>query len=192
MKERPLRGKVLKRILTVSEAVSTNLTLYNGVFASGTVLAAEKQTGGKGRYGSRWVSKKGGAWFSYIIKGSRRDPEFYVMVSSVAVCAVLRRMGINAEIKKPNDILAGGKKICGILAEHSAYDKKTVVGIGINVNNPVPKNVNIPAVSIKKILKKKIPPDKIICTVLKEMEKYLSGARTRGDLEKKYECMVGE
>ncbi|MFP4467085.1 MAG: biotin--[acetyl-CoA-carboxylase] ligase [Candidatus Goldiibacteriota bacterium] len=190
MKETVLKGRVLKKLIILPEAVSTNSVLYEGDFSSGTVLAAGKQTGGRGKYGAKWESKKGGAWFSYLIKEEKPEPLFYVMVSSIAVCTVLREFGIRAQIKKPNDVLAEGKKICGILAEHSAYDKKTVVGIGINVNNPVPEDVNIPAVSMKKILKKEIPPRDIMLGVIKETDKYLSEKRARRETEKKYEQML--
>lgn len=87
----------------------------------GTLIVAEIQTGGRGRLGRPWGSPMGGLWISLVLR-----PEFaaslasrITQTASVGVAKALWEVGVEARIKWPNDLLAGGKKICGILAESS-------------------------------------------------------------------------
>lgn len=118
--------------------------------ADGSVVLAERQTAGRGRLGRRWVSSPGsGLYFSYLIKkplpadkAARLTPAL-----AVAVCSALRDCELkDAHIKWPNDIIAGGRKLCGILCEMEldasgglAYAQ---AGVGLNVHKyPVPEDL---------------------------------------------------
>jgi BirA family transcriptional regulator, biotin operon repressor / biotin---[acetyl-CoA-carboxylase] ligase len=113
---------------------------------NGTLVVAEVQTGGRGRLGRPWGSPKGGLWMSLVLR-----PWFDASLASritqtaaVGVAKALWEIGVEARIKWPNDLLAGGKKICGILAESSAgnateavkerYLDYVILGIGMNAN----------------------------------------------------------
>ena len=112
----------------------------------GTLVIAEVQTGGRGRLGRLWGSPKGGLWMSLVLR-----PWFDASLASritqtaaVGVAKALWDIGVQASIKWPNDLLAGGKKICGILAESSAENatgpakerrlEYVILGIGMNAN----------------------------------------------------------
>jgi BirA family biotin operon repressor/biotin-[acetyl-CoA-carboxylase] ligase len=112
----------------------------------GTLVIAEVQTGGRGRLGRAWRSPKGGLWMSLVLR-----PWFAAVLASrltqttaVGVAKALWEMGVEVRIKWPNDLLAGGKKICGILAESSAgnatgpiserYLDYVILGVGMNAN----------------------------------------------------------
>jgi len=104
------------------------------------LVLAEGQTRGRGRQRRAWFSPLGvGLWFSLILWPSRagaRSPALGLL-ASVAVASAIRRLyGIQAEVKWPNDVLVGGRKVCGILSELADSPGGTcaVVGIGINVN----------------------------------------------------------
>jgi BirA family transcriptional regulator, biotin operon repressor / biotin---[acetyl-CoA-carboxylase] ligase len=112
----------------------------------GTLVVAEVQTGGRGRLGRHWGSPKGGLWMSLVLR-PRFDASLaprITQTASVGVAKALRELGVDARIKWPNDLLAGGKKICGILAESSAgYATQAVMvkppdyvilGVGMNAN----------------------------------------------------------
>jgi BirA family transcriptional regulator, biotin operon repressor / biotin---[acetyl-CoA-carboxylase] ligase len=106
----------------------------------GEVVIAEAQTSGRGRRGRAWVSPAHrNASFSVILRPALppvRASEL-TLLASVAVCDALRQAGVRAGIKWPNDLLAGGRKIAGILTELSAEPEQVhwvVVGIGVNVN----------------------------------------------------------
>jgi BirA family biotin operon repressor/biotin-[acetyl-CoA-carboxylase] ligase len=104
-------------------------------------VVAEAQTGGRGRRGRSWVMAPGrNAAFSVVLRPAglptSRAPEL-TLVASLAICDALRRAGVDAGIKWPNDILVKGRKIAGILTELAAEPDEVhwvVVGVGVNVN----------------------------------------------------------
>ncbi|MBK9519737.1 MAG: biotin--[acetyl-CoA-carboxylase] ligase [Anaeromyxobacter sp.] len=107
----------------------------------GEVVVAERQTDGRGRRGRGWVSPaRRNVAFSVVLRPEGlapvRAPEA-TLVAAVAICEALRHSGVDAGIKWPNDLLVGGRKIAGILAELSAESDLVhwlVVGVGVNVN----------------------------------------------------------
>lgn len=110
-------------------------------FTEGTVIISEEQSLGRGRLGRYWMSPRGkGIWMSLLLKPEvlPSDAPKLTIVAAQAVANALRdSCGLTAMIKWPNDIVVGGRKICGILTEMSAEEdeiKYVVVGIGINAN----------------------------------------------------------
>jgi BirA family biotin operon repressor/biotin-[acetyl-CoA-carboxylase] ligase len=108
--------------------------------APGEVVIAAAPTAGRGRRGRSWVSPpRKNLYFSVILRPELpplRAPEL-TLVASVAICEALRHAGVDAGIKWPNDLLASGKKIAGILTELAAEADRVhwvVVGVGVNVN----------------------------------------------------------
>jgi BirA family biotin operon repressor/biotin-[acetyl-CoA-carboxylase] ligase len=106
----------------------------------GEVVVAETQTAGRGRRGRVWSSPpRRNVYLSVVLRPELppgRAPEL-TLVASVAVCDALRQAGVNAGIKWPNDLLASGRKIAGILTELAAEPDRVqwvVVGVGVNVN----------------------------------------------------------
>ena len=105
----------------------------------GLCIVAAEQTAGRGRLDRKWVSKKGsGLYFSMVLR-PRLDPSLVTLVtlmSAVSVHDALLRTAVDADIKWVNDLLVGGRKICGILAEtaDTPTGPAVVVGIGINLN----------------------------------------------------------
>ena len=112
----------------------------------GTLVVAGVQKGGRGRLGRYWGSPAGGLWMSLVWR-----PEFeasfaprITQTAAVGVAKALWEIGVEARIKWPNDLLVGGKKICGILAESSARHATSlakerrldyvILGVGMNAN----------------------------------------------------------
>ena len=107
----------------------------------GTGLAARTQTAGRGRRGHKWDSTAGNLLLSIVLR-PRVDPAKYsglAAVSGLAVLEALEKQGLANEIglKWPNDLVARGRKLGGILVE-AARDNEgnpfAVCGIGVNVN----------------------------------------------------------
>lgn len=107
----------------------------------GTGLAARAQTAGRGRRGHKWDSTAGNLLLSIVLRPCV-DPAKYsglAAVSGLAVLEALKRRGLTTEIglKWPNDLVARGRKLGGILVE-AARDNEgkpfAVCGIGVNVN----------------------------------------------------------
>lgn len=123
----------------------------------GTLVVAETQTGGRGRLQRNWSSPPGGIYMTLVLRprvAPFQAPRVNLM-AAVAVSDSLRRLfGIEAGVKWPNDVLVGGRKVCGILAEMEAecdVVHYVNVGIGLNANAPVPE-VLPPAVSLVELL----------------------------------------
>ncbi len=106
----------------------------------GVIVVAETQTKGKGRVGRSWESPRGGIYFSLVLKPDLETDEIptITLVAALSMVKAIKKTAkLEALIKWPNDIIAGGKKICGILTEIKAQPDKVdflVLGIGVNVN----------------------------------------------------------
>lgn len=107
-------------------------------------VVAEYQTGGRGRRGRRWLSPPGhGVCMSiaWSFESAPRDLPALSLVAGVAVIGALKQLGISGvELKWPNDVMAAGGKVGGILVEvsgESGGPLRVIVGIGLNVR-PVP------------------------------------------------------
>jgi BirA family transcriptional regulator, biotin operon repressor / biotin---[acetyl-CoA-carboxylase] ligase len=103
--------------------------------AEGLVMVADEQIAGRGRRGAVWVSPKGeNLAFSILLKPMEPKVLWHrlSLVTGLAVAEALENYVPLAEIKWPNDIKAGGKKIAGILVE--AGKEFVIIGIGININ----------------------------------------------------------
>jgi BirA family biotin operon repressor/biotin-[acetyl-CoA-carboxylase] ligase len=139
---RHLDAKWLGRELLCHDQVdSTNLLardLARSGAAHGTVVSAESQTQGRGRLGRRWISPPHkNLYLSVVLRAAlpaARLPQIG-LIAGVAACEALREWQA-ATLKWPNDVLIGGRKVCGILAETegSAGSQAVILGIGINVN----------------------------------------------------------
>lgn len=109
--------------------------------AEGTVWIADFQTAGRGQRGNKWESKPAeNLTFSILFKPTFLSPAQQFAISEVTalgVCRYLCSKGLPAQIKWPNDIYIGNKKICGMLIEHSISGDKlsaSIIGIGLNLN----------------------------------------------------------
>ena len=99
-----------------------------------TVIMAEAQSAGRGRYRRTWISHHGNLYVSFIFNTEERDPRLSYVVA-VAIAETLISFGIHPKIKWPNDILIDAKKVCGVLIEYAG--RFVIVGIGINIiSNP--------------------------------------------------------
>lgn len=124
--------------------VSTNDTarcLAEAGAAEGTVVVAEVQTGGRGRLGRAWLARKAKDILLSLVLRPRVDPArapgLNLVVGLAAGQAIREVAGIATDLKWPNDVLAGGRKVCGVLTEMNADPGKihfVIVGVGINVN----------------------------------------------------------
>jgi BirA family biotin operon repressor/biotin-[acetyl-CoA-carboxylase] ligase len=153
----------------------------------GTVIIAETQEYGRGRRGCNWISPSGGIWLSVILKPqiSPARASRLTLVAGVAVAETLRREGIDADLKWPNDVLVKGKKICGILTEMEAETDSisyVVIGIGINANmetDSLSEETRERATTMKAELGKEIDRVDFIHSLLRELEQQYIRFNTR-------------
>ena len=146
----------------------------------GVVVFAESQTKGRGRLGRKWISPaRKGLWFSILLRPDLRPQETTQL--TVASATALRRAiqsetGLKPEIKWPNDILIGGKKVAGILTELSAELDKVrcvVLGIGIDVNldaGELPAELKKTATSLKIETGETVSRAELASAILRELD----------------------
>ena len=108
--------------------------------AHGDIVTARRQSAGRGRKSRKWSSEEGGLYFSLVLKEGLsllKSPGTLTQLMALAVCKAARRAGAGAYIKWPNDVLAQGRKFCGILSE-AVFDGQNltavIVGVGINLS----------------------------------------------------------
>ena len=142
--------KVIGRDIRVfEETTSTNDVIEklarDGV-KEGAVVFAESQTKGRGRLGRKWVSPtRKGLWFSVLLrpKLSPQETTQLTVASATALRRAIKNVtGLLTDIKWPNDLLIGGKKVVGILTEMSAEVDRVrhiILGIGVDVNQDAPE-----------------------------------------------------
>jgi BirA family biotin operon repressor/biotin-[acetyl-CoA-carboxylase] ligase len=122
---------------------STNTALKEKALAGepeGTVILADEQTAGRGRFHKQWISPKGmGLYFSVLLRPQVSQEELS-FVSLCPVLAVIRTIKslckLNAGVKWPNDVVIDGKKVCGVLSEANTTASRVnfiVTGIGVNL-----------------------------------------------------------
>lgn len=178
------------RILHYDTVDSTNnlaLSFARQGAEEGTVVCADYQTRGRGRFNRRWVSPRGkNLLFSIILRPQMASSEAPILTQWAAqsVTEVLEEnFKLPAKLKRPNDVLVKGKKIAGILTESSAYHQcleHVVIGFGLNVNagsTKLPKT----ATSICLETGREGEKDKILLEILETFKsKYraISGNRT--------------
>lgn len=143
---------------------STNefcINLIKNNISTNGIVSAEIQTNGRGRYGNKWISKKGNIFLSFYKKIKlQRDIIKYQYKVLKIVKNFLIKKGLkeqNIQIKDPNDILINNKKICGILVESYKNNKSlfVIAGIGLNlVSSPNLKKYK--TTFLNKYLKKKV------------------------------------
>jgi len=124
----------------VASTNSTARELAAGGVPAGTVIVADEQTSGRGRHGRSWSSPPGAGFYgSLIVRPSlpARAVGSLTFVAAVAVAEALGELGVGGiEVKWPNDVLAHGRKVSGILTEASFAEERVdwaVVGIGVNL-----------------------------------------------------------
>jgi BirA family biotin operon repressor/biotin-[acetyl-CoA-carboxylase] ligase len=111
----------------------------------GAVFQADVQSHGVGRTERVWQSPPGGLWFSVLCVVPSSDlPRWttWPLAVAVAVAGAVQAFGVDAQIKWPNDLLANGRKLAGIVAKlgpERPGETAIVTGIGINVANELPE-----------------------------------------------------
>lgn len=140
-----LRTEVIGRSLRVlTEVRSTNdLAMEEGRRGApeGLAILADRQTGGRGRRGRAWESPAGlGLYTSILLRPecpAAKAPVLTLLAGLATGEAMGEVAGLPVRLKWPNDVLVGGRKAAGILAEMAGADERVshvVIGIGINVN----------------------------------------------------------
>ena len=152
----------------------------------GALVAADEQTAGRGRLGRRWLAPPGTSLLCSLqlrpTVASERLPELTGVASRACADAIAGLTGLEPELKFPNDVLVGGRKVAGILAE--AREERVVLGIGVNVNvaaDELPQDVDRAATSLLAETGRELDRAELLAELLERLERrydaWLSAAR---------------
>lgn len=183
----------IKKIVYYESTDSTNLRarrLAEEGAPHGTLVVADSQNAGRGRRGRMWVSPHGTGIFMSLILRPDILPSSASMLTLVAALAVYdgikETTGLETVIKWPNDIVADGKKLCGILTEMSAELEGihyVVTGMGINTNmTEFPEEVQDVATSLRILTGSRVRRSSLIASVMRAYEKYYTVFTGSGSL----------
>jgi BirA family biotin operon repressor/biotin-[acetyl-CoA-carboxylase] ligase len=163
----------------IAETGSTNADLVTAARQGarhGTVLVADHQTAGRGRLGRSWVVPPGSALLCSILVRAAPTSLLHGAVWAVglaAQAAVRDVAGVDVELKWPNDLMAGERKLAGILAESvdlDGDDRSVVVGLGLNVSwNEPPAEVAADAVTVEELAGRPVERADLLRALLGEL-----------------------
>lgn len=155
--------------------------------AEGAIAVAEEQTEGRGRLGRAWEAPAGTSVLVSVLLlptvDAPRLPELSFVAGGAVAQAIADVTGLEPAIKFPNDVLIGGRKVAGILAESS--EGRVVLGIGVNANQTLeqlPVDATTEPTSLSLELGKPVSRVRLLAAILLQLERAYDAwvAGTRG------------
>lgn len=177
--------KLLKpRILRFESLPSTNTEIARQASegaAEGLAIIADEQTAGRGRLQRAWSSPKGaGLYFSLLLRPTIA-PELWPLVTFMAALAVgdalSESCGVMTDIKWPNDLLSGERKICGILAEsvETPEGRAVVLGMGVNLTSDAyPADLATVAISVSEASGRAAERETLLASLVQALSRWYS------------------
>ena len=174
-------GKKIHHVKKINSTMEACAHLVTQGAASGTIVSANYQESGRGRFKRKWLSPNGeNIQISIILRPTQGELKYINMFASLAVLATCEQvLNSKATIKWPNDVQVNGRKISGILTESIIEGEKiisSIVGIGLNVNLDVKSQTGIEktATSVKNEKGRYVSRSVIFKTILKNLNIYYS------------------
>jgi len=153
--------------------------LARGGAPQGTLVIADEQTAGRGRSGRSWHTPAGsGLALSLVLRPvglASREIAAIGMIGAMGSIEALAELGLQPELKWPNDVLLDGAKVGGILAEASWTGSDldhVILGIGINVSKAPLPEVEFPATSVEQSLGKPVSREALLLRVLAQTDRW--------------------
>jgi BirA family biotin operon repressor/biotin-[acetyl-CoA-carboxylase] ligase len=182
------------KVLRFESLPSTNTELAQRASegaAEGLAIVADEQTAGRGRLQRAWSSPKGaGLYFSILLRPTIA-PDLWPLITLMAALAVGDALSeacdVNTDIKWPNDLLSGERKICGILAEaiETPTGRAVVLGIGINLTpQAFPEELKTVATSVSEATGQPPERETILAALLRALSRWYSLLHEPGGPEK--------
>jgi BirA family biotin operon repressor/biotin-[acetyl-CoA-carboxylase] ligase len=144
--------------------------------AHGTVICAEEQTAGMGRFGRKWHSERGAGLYASIVLRTRLKPEtlpvLTLALGLAASEAIAATSGLACDLRWPNDVLIGSRKCAGILVQ--LQDGVVIAGIGINVNHTAfPSSIAATATSLRLASGREQSREALLAQLLSAIDRYV-------------------
>ncbi len=154
-----------------------------------TTVVAGRQTRGRGRLQRQWESEDGGLYFTVVLRPaiSPAEAPLINLAAAVDLAVTLEDVcDLNVQVKWPNDVLVKGRKVAGILSQMEGESDQVAfvnVGLGVNLNND-PGKVVPAAVSVSRLIGKKVPSSAVLKQFLDRFAQRLESGRLGQALDK--------
>jgi BirA family biotin operon repressor/biotin-[acetyl-CoA-carboxylase] ligase len=172
------------RILRFESLPSTNTELARQASegaGEGLSIVADEQTAGRGRLQRAWSSPRGaGLYFSILLQPAIAQEQWPLITLMAALAvgdALSEACDVNTDIKWPNDLLSGERKICGILAEsvETPTGRAVIVGIGINLTSDAyPSELAAVATSVAQTTGRAVEREALLAALLRALSRWYS------------------
>ncbi len=183
-----LRGR-FGHVYRYAEVAASTQRMLADDEAEGAVAVAEEQTQGRGRLGRTWEAPTGTSVLVSVLLlpavAAARLPELSLVAGGAVAEAIAEVTGIEPAIKFPNDVLIGGRKVAGILAESS--EGRVVLGIGVNANQTLeqlPADAQTEPTSLRLELGEPVSRVQLLAAILLQLERaydtWVTGNSTSG------------
>ena len=173
---KPLLGGRFGQVYRYAELTPSTQRMLADDEAEGAVAVAEEQTEGRGRLGRNWEAPAGTSVLVSVLLlpavAASRLPELSLVAGNAVAEAILEVTGIEPAIKFPNDVLIGGRKVAGILAESS--EGRVVLGIGVNANQTLeqlPAKAQTEPTSLRLELGEPVSRLRLLTAILLQLER---------------------
>ncbi|HEX7144718.1 MAG TPA: biotin--[acetyl-CoA-carboxylase] ligase [Gaiellaceae bacterium] len=179
-----LRGR-FGHVYRYAEVVPSTQRMLANDDGEGAVAVAEEQTEGRGRLGRSWEAPEGTSVLVSVLLlpavQAARLPELSLVAGGAVAEAIAEVTGIEPTIKFPNDVLIGGRKVAGILAESS--EGRVVLGIGLNANQTreqLPADAQTEPTSLRLELGEPVNRVQLLAAILLQLERAYDAWLARG------------
>jgi len=173
---RPLLAGRFGRVYRYEQLCASTQRLLREEDPEGAVAVAEEQSEGRGRLGRSWHAPAGtSVLVSVLLRPpieAARLPELSLVAGGAVAEAIAGMTGIDPTIKFPNDVLVGGRKLAGILAESS--EGRVVLGIGVNANqtrDQLPADAETEPTSLRLELGEPVDRAALLSAILLQLER---------------------
>ena len=181
-------GQPVYRFETIDTTMKEATIRAEDGASEGTLILADQQTSGRGRWGRSWVSQPGvGLYFSLVLRppaAAARSSVLTLALGLGAARGIAEACGVQCDIRWPNDVLLNNKKCCGILVESAAESgsmRYAIAGVGINVNQAaMPPDLSDIATSLRIETGCEYLRETVLQAVLKHCERYYEMFLERG------------
>ena len=159
--------------------------------AEGLAIVVDEQTAGRGRLQRAWSSPKGAGLYFSILLRPKIPPSHWPLITFMAALAVgdalSEAAGVHTDIKWPNDLLSGERKICGILAEaiETPAGRAVVLGIGVNLTpKAFPEELKSVATSVSDVTGRQPERETILAALIRALSRWYALLNEPDGLEK--------
>jgi len=171
----PLLSGTFGHVYRYEQLCSSTQRLLQPDDPEGAVAVAEEQSEGRGRLGRSWQAPaRTSVLLSILLRPEvepPRLPELTLVAGGAVAQAIAEATGLEPAIKFPNDVLLGGRKVAGILAESSGG--RVVLGVGVNANQTaeqLPPDVQTEPTSLRLELGKPVERPELLAAILRQVE----------------------